>query len=100
MAEEPTLMNCPGCKGKLHLPEGKEDWQHTGPYDPECPMAGPDVEEKPVEELPGENESPTVRYESHPAHSALQKASQEAKVKHGTVNGEVINVDFKKKKRI
>ena len=103
MAEEPTLMNCPGCKGKLHLPEGKEDWVHTGPYDPECPMAGPDVEEEPLpKELPGENENPAVRYpeEGHPAQSALQKASQKAKVKHGTVNGEVINVDFKNKKRI
>lgn len=102
MAEEKITMKCPGCPGKLHLPEGQEDWVHTGPYDPECPIAGPDVKEEPVEELPGENEDPAVRYpeEGHPAHSMLQKAAQEAKVEHGTVNGEVIKVDFKNRKKL
>jgi hypothetical protein len=71
-------IDCPGCKGKLELPEDGEDWQHVGPRSLDCPMLGDDVPED-------EDESSAL--DSHPSLMSKQF-------------GKVINVDFKNKKRL
>ena len=81
MSENNPEMDCPGCGQRLHLPEGSEDWVHKGLYSTDCPLAGPDVEEEPLPEVIGDP--------NHPVNRALSQQF-----------GEVINVDFKNRKRL
>jgi hypothetical protein len=71
-------IDCPGCKGKLTLPETGEDWVHVGPRSMDCPMLGEDVPE---------DEDAASPLDTHPSLAGKQF-------------GKVINVDFKNKKRL
>ncbi|CAB4128936.1 hypothetical protein UFOVP223_51 [uncultured Caudovirales phage] len=89
----------------LHLPEGKEDWEHTGPYDPSCPMTqevGSDERNELRDHPHGsylEAEDDLIDHlsktvdQSHPIFSALQKAGLESRLENGTMTDNVVSLD-------
>jgi hypothetical protein len=119
MENEPIKMKCPGCAGMLHLPDGKEDWEHTGPYDLNCPMNQEvgsddrnDLLEHPhesyeiaqydharkmrIQEMTKGNVNESglmVEGAAHPVYSALQKAGLEARLENGTMTDNVVSLD-------
>lgn len=77
---------CPKCKGTLGINTDKMEWKHVGPHSVDCPIRA----EEPIEHID------LIR--NHMTHPDIEE-EDESPISQEQF-GQVINVDFKNKKRL